>query len=59
MTLIPVLQYVTGFVGPNEAYEDLAPEVRTLQPKTSDGARMGAKIKATAYPEYAITFTLG
>lgn len=58
VTLIPVLRYVTGFVGPNEAYEDLAPEVRTLQPKTADGVWMGAKLKTTAYPEYALTFTL-
>ena len=59
VTLIPVLRYVTGFVGPNDAYEALAPEVRTLQPKTADGVWMGAKIKTTAYPEYAVTFTLG
>ena len=59
VTLIPVLRYATGFVGPNDAYKDLAPEVRTLQPKTAGGAWMGAKIKTTAYPEYALTFTLG
>ncbi len=59
VTLIPVLRYATGFVGPNNAYEDLAPEVRTLQPRTAGGVWMGAKIKTTAYPEYAITFTLG
>lgn len=59
VTLIPVLRYVTGFVGPNEAYEDLVPEVRTLQPQTADGIWMGAKLKTTAYPEYALTFTLG
>ena len=59
VTLIPVLRYVTGFVGPNDVYEELAPETRTLQPKTSDGAWMGAKLRTTAYPEYALTFTLG
>ena len=59
VTLVPVLRYVTGFVGPNEAYEDLPPEVRTLQPQTADGVKMGAKLKTTAYPEYALTFTLG
>lgn len=59
VTLIPVLRYATGFVGPNNAYEDLAPEVRTLQPRTAEGVWMGAKIKTTAYPEYALTFTLG
>ena len=59
VTLIPVLRYASGFVGPNDAYEDLAPEVRTLQPRTADGAWMGAKLKTTAYPEYALTFTLG
>ncbi len=59
VTLIPVLRYVNGFQGPNEAYEDLAPEVRTLQPQTADGVWMGAKVKTTAYPEYAVTFTIG
>ncbi|MBR3136555.1 MAG: hypothetical protein IKG32_06070 [Clostridia bacterium] len=59
VTLIPVLRYVTGFVGPDEAYEDLAPEIRTPQPQTTDGVWMGAKIETTAYPEYALTFTLG
>ena len=59
VTLVPVLRYVTGFVGPNDSYEALDTEVRTLQPKTADGVWMGAKIKTTAYPEYALTFTLG
>lgn len=59
VTLIPVLRYASGFVGPNDAYEDLAPEVRTLQPQTADGVWMGAKQERTEYPEYALSFTLG
>lgn len=59
VTLIPVLRYVTGFVGPNDAYVDLAQETRTPQPKTANGVWMGARLKTTAYPEYALTFTLG
>ena len=58
LTLIPVLRYASGFVGPNDAYEDLAPEVRTLQPQTADGVWMGAKLERTEYPQYALTFTL-
>ncbi len=59
VTLIPVLRYASGFVGPNDAYEDLAPNVRTLQPQTADGVWMGAKQERTEYPEYALSFTLG
>ncbi len=59
VTLIPVLRYVTGFQGPNNAYVELSLDVRTENPKTDDGAYMGPKFHRTEYPEYAITFTLG
>ena len=59
VTLIPVLRYVTGFQGPNNAYVELPLNVRTENPKTDDGAYMGPKFHRTEYPEYAITFTLG
>ena len=59
VTLIPVLRYVTGFEGPNGAYVELPLNVRTENPKTSDGAYMGQKFQRMEYPQYALTFTLG
>lgn len=58
VTLIPVLRYVTGFEGPNNAYVELPLNVRTENPKTSDGAYMGQKFQRMEYPQYALTFTL-
>ncbi len=58
VTLIPVLRYVTGFEGPNGAYVELPLNVRTENPKTSDGVYMGQKFQRTEYPQYALTFTL-
>ena len=58
VTLIPVLRYVTGFAGPGGAYVELPLNVRTENPKTSDGAYMGQKFQRTEYPQYALTFTL-
>ena len=58
VTLIPVLRYVSGFEGPNNAYVELPLNVRTENPKTSDGAYMGQKFQRTEYPQYALTFTL-
>ena len=58
VTLIPVLRYVTGFEGPNNAYVELPLDVRTENPKTDDGVYMGPKIQRTEYPQYALTFTL-
>ena len=58
VTLIPVLRYVGGFQGSNGAYEDLASETRTELPKSSDTVWMGPRFITTAYPEYALTFTL-
>ncbi len=58
VTLIPVLRYVTGFEGPGGAYVELPLNVRTENPKTSDGAYMGQKFQRTEYPQYALTFTL-
>ena len=59
VTLIPVLRYVTGFEGPNGAYVELPLNVRTENPKTSDGVYMGQKFQRTEFPQYALTFTLG
>jgi len=59
VTLIPVLRYVTGFEGPGGAYVELPLNVRTENPKTSDGAYMGQKFQRMEYPQYALTFTLG
>ena len=59
VTLIPVLRYVTGFEGPNNAFVELPLNVRTENPKTDDGVYMGQKFQRTEYPQYAITFTLG
>lgn len=59
VTLIPVLRYVKGFDNPEHNVIDLPLETRTPLPKTADGVWMGAKLKTTAYPEYAVTFTLG
>lgn len=58
VTLIPVLRYVSGFEGPNNAYVELPLNVRTENPKTSDGAYMGHKFQRTEFPQYALTFTL-
>ena len=58
VTLIPVLRYVTGFEGPNNAFVELPLNVRTENPKTDDGVYMGQKFQRTEYPQYAITFTL-
>lgn len=59
VTLVPVLRHVTGFEGPGGAYVELPLNVRTENPKTSDGAYMGQKFQRTEYPQYALTFTLG
>lgn len=59
VTLIPVLRHVTGFEGPGGAYVELPLNVRTENPKTSDGAYMGQKFQRMEYPQYALTFTLG
>ena len=59
VTLIPVLRYVTGFEGPGGAYVELPLNVRTENPRTSDGAYMGQKFQRMEYPQYALTFTLG
>ncbi len=58
VTLIPVLRYVTGFEGPNNAYVELPLDVRTENPKTGEGVYMGQKFQRTEYPQYALTFTL-
>ena len=58
VTLIPVLRYVTGFQGPNNAFVELPLNARTENPKTDNGAYMGQKFQRTEYPEYALTFTL-
>jgi hypothetical protein len=58
VTLIPVLRHVTGFEGPGGAFAELPLNVRTENPKTSDGAYMGQKFQRTEYPQYALTFTL-
>ena len=58
VTLIPVLRYVTGFQGPNNAFVELPLNVRTENPKTDDGVYMGQKFQRTEYPQYALTFTL-
>jgi len=58
VTLIPVLRYVSGFEGPNNAYVELPLDVRTENPKTDDGAYMGHKFQRTEFPQYALTFTL-
>lgn len=58
VTLVPVLRYVTGFDGPNGAYTELPLETRTENPRAGD-AWMGQKFETTAYPEYALVFTLG
>ena len=58
VTLIPVLRYVTGFEGPGGAYVELPLNVRTENPRTSDGAYMGQKFQRMEYPQYALTFTL-
>ncbi|MBQ7277794.1 MAG: hypothetical protein IJR17_01140 [Clostridia bacterium] len=58
VTLIPVLRYVSGFKGPNNAYVELPLDVRTENPKTDDGVYMGQKFQRTEYPQYALTFTL-
>ena len=58
VTLIPVLRYVTGFEGPNNAYVELPLDVRTENPKTGDGVYMGQKFQRTEYPQYALTFTV-
>ena len=59
VTLIPVLRYVKGFEGPDDAFIELPNEVRTPEPRTADDVWMGPKLNRTEYPEYAITFTLG
>ena len=59
VTLIPVLRYVKGFEGPDNAYVELPNEVRTPEPRTADGVWMGAKLNRAEYPKYAVTFTLG
>ena len=59
VTLIPVLRYVSGFDNPTHDIVELPLEVRTELPKTADGTWMGARLTDKAYPEYAITFTLG
>lgn len=59
VTLIPVLRYVSGFEGPNNAYVELPLDVRTENPRTDDGAYMGQKFQRMEYPQYALTFTLG
>ena len=59
VTLLPVLRHVTGVEGPGGAYVELPLNVRTENPKTSDGAYMGQKFQRTEYPQYALTFTLG
>lgn len=58
VTLVPVLRYVKGFEGPDNAYIELLNETRTPLPQTADGVWMGAKISRTEFPEYALTFTL-
>ena len=58
VTLVPVLRHVTGFEGPGGAYVELPLNVRTENPKTSDGAYMGQKFQRMEYPQYALTFTL-
>ena len=58
VTLIPVLRYVTGFQGPNNAFVELSLNVRTENPKSDGGAYMGQKFQRTEYPQYALTFTL-
>lgn len=58
VTLIPVLRYMTGFEGPNNAFVELPLNVRTENPKSTDGAYMGPKFQRTEYPQYALTFTL-
>lgn len=58
ITLVPVLRYVVGFEGPNNAYVPLPLDTRTANPRSGD-AWMGQKFMTTAYPEYALTFTLG
>ena len=58
VTLIPVLRYVSGFQGPNNAFVELPLNVRTENPKSTDGAYMGQKFQRTEYPQYALTFTL-
>ena len=58
VTLIPVLRYVTGFQGPNNAFVELPLNVRTENPRSDGGAYMGQKFQRTEYPQYAITFTL-
>ena len=58
VTLVPVLRYVTGFEGPNNAYVELPLDVRTENPKTDGGVYMGPKIQRTEYHQYALTFTL-
>ena len=58
VTLIPVLRYVSGFEGPNNAYVELPLDVRTENPRTDTGAYMGQKFQRTEYPQYALTFTL-
>ena len=58
ITLVPVLRYVVGFEGPNGAYVALPLDTRTENPRSGD-AWMGQKFETTAYPEYALVFTLG
>ncbi len=58
VTLIPVLRYVTGFQGPDNVFVELPLNVRTENPKSSNGAYMGPKFQRIEYPQYAITFTL-
>ena len=58
VTLIPVLRYVIGFEVPNNAFVELPLNVRTENPKSTDAAYMGPKFQRTAYPQYALTFTL-
>ena len=59
VTLIPVLRYVKGFEGTDNAFIELPLETRTPQPKTADGVWMGGKLERTEFPQYALTFTLG
>ena len=58
VTLIPVLRYVTGFEGPNDAFVELPLNVRTENPRSPNGSYMGQRFSRTEYPQYALTFTL-
>ncbi|MBR2604342.1 MAG: hypothetical protein IKE11_01480 [Clostridia bacterium] len=59
VTLIPVLRYVSAFVDAEKTEYEIPLNTPTENPRQENGYLMSMHFVTNAYPEYALTFTLG